>query len=103
MEALNLIDFEPSDPKDDFKCGNSMFSDILWDFNGCFDTQSSSISRRFKINFEHFEHKGEILDVAKWYMVYELLYKKFSTAKRNFDGLIRFIKFVDKHHLYGNL
>lgn len=36
------------------------------------------------------------MEVVKWYIHHQLIMNKFSTAKRNYDGVTLFIKFVDK-------
>lgn len=33
-----LFDYDPSKPEIDFRCGNSKFSDMEWDFNGYVDS-----------------------------------------------------------------
>src|SRR5690625_1606799 len=79
----------------DFRCGNSKFSDIEWDFNGYVDSSYLS-GARLKIIFDKFAHKPDILEVVKWYVHHQLIMNKFSTAKRNYDGITLFIKFVDE-------
>ncbi|WP_241963089.1 site-specific integrase [Staphylococcus simulans] len=91
---LALFDYDPSKPKIDFRCGNSKFSDMEWDFNGYVDLSYLS-GARLKVRFDKFAHKPEILEVVKWYVHHQLIMNKFSTAKRNYDGITLFIKFVD--------
>src|SRR5699024_8232138 len=43
-----------------------------------------------------FAHKPDILEVVKWYVHHQLIINKFSTAKRNYDGITMFIKLVDE-------
>lgn len=93
---LSLFDYNPNEPNVDFRCGNSKFSDNIWDFNGIVDVSDKSKSRSV-INFEQFTHKPRILKVVKLYVVDKINLNKFSTAKRNYEGLIRFIKFIDKY------
>lgn len=90
-----LFDYNPSKPEIDFRCGNSKFSDMEWDFNGYIDSPYLS-GARLKIRFDKFAHKPEILAVVKWYVHHQLTVNKFSTAKRNYDGITLFIKFVDE-------
>lgn len=90
-----LFDYDPSKPKIDFRCGNSKFSDMEWDFNGYVDSSYLS-GARLKIRFNKFAHKPDILEVVKWYVHHQLIINKFSTAKRNYDGITMFIKFVDE-------
>src|SRR5690625_1706701 len=66
-----------------------------WDFNGYVDSSYLS-GARLKIRFNKFEHKPDILEVVKWYVHHQLIINKFSTAKRNYDGITMFIKFVDE-------
>lgn len=35
---FTLFDYDPSKPKINFRCGNSKFSDMVWDFNGYVDS-----------------------------------------------------------------
>ena len=90
-----LFDYDPSKPEIDFRCGNSKFSDMEWDFNGYVDSSYLS-GARLKIRFDKFAHKPDILEVVKWYVHHQLIMNKFSTAKRNYDGITLFIKFVDE-------
>lgn len=82
------------DNNQDFKCGNSMFTDIEWDFND-YSNPNNKKSRRFVINFEVFKNKPKILNVVKWFTISQLNENKLSTVKRNFDGLIRLGKFLN--------
>src|SRR5690625_203622 len=72
-----------------------MFSDNVWDFNGYVDVNHLS-GARLMINFEAFSHKPRMLYTAKQFVSNELLSYKFSTAKRNYEGLVRFVKYVDE-------
>jgi len=92
---LVLFDYDPSKPKMDFRCGNSRFSAKEWDFNGYVDSSYLS-GARLKIKFNQFAHKPALLEVVKWYVHHQLTINKFSTAKRNYDGITQFIKFIDK-------
>lgn len=96
QSTVRIIDYDPSNPKVDFKCGNSMFSEIEWDFNGCVDIPHLS-GARLMVKFQAFEHKPKMLEVVKLYMVYELSTGKIMTAKRNYDGIVKFIKYVDDY------
>lgn len=96
MSQLPLFDFNPSQPHIDFRCGNSKFSDLEWDFNGYFDLPYLS-EARLKIKFHKFAHKPKILKVVKWYVHHQLIIGKLTTAKRNYDGITLFIKFVDEY------
>lgn len=96
MAINKLVDYSPSNQQEDFKCGNSNFSDIVWDFNGLVDSPHLR-GARLMIKFNAFEDKPYLLQVVKLYMVSELLKGKFSTAKRNYDGIVRFIKYVNEH------
>lgn len=90
-----LFDYDPSKLEMDFRCGNSKFSDIEWDFNGYVDSSYLS-GARLKVRFDKFAHKPDILEVVKWYVHHQLVMNKFSTAKRNYNGITLFIKFVDE-------
>lgn len=90
-----LFNYDPSKPEVDFRCGKNKFSDLEWDFNGYVDSPYLS-GARLKIRFDKFTHKPKILEVVKWYVYHQLVMNKFSTVKRNYDGIIQFIKFVDE-------
>lgn len=90
-----LFDYDPSKLEMGFRCGNSKFSDKEWDFNGYVDSSYLS-GAKLKIRFDKLAHKPDILEVVKWYVLHQLLMNKFSTAKRNYDGITLFIKFVDE-------
>lgn len=90
-----LFNYDPSNPEIDFRCGKNKYSDLEWDFNGYVDLPYLS-GARLKIRFDKFTHKPKILEVVKWYVYHQLVMNKFSTAKRNYDGIIQFIKFVDE-------
>lgn len=94
--ASNLLDYNPSEPNVDFRCGQSMFSDMEWDFNGYLNTEYLSKSR-LKMKFHFVKHKPHIANVIKLFMVHELITGKFPTAKRSLDGTVRFVKFVDEY------
>jgi len=94
-QQITLFDYDPSKPETDFRCGNSKFSDIEWDFNGFVDSPYLK-GAELKIKFDKFLHKPFVLKTVKWYIHHQLVMKKFSTAKRNFDGISLFIKFVDE-------
>src|SRR5699024_1401721 len=70
--------------------------DIVWDFNGFIVSKHLS-GARLRIDFSIFKHKPRIMNVIKWYMLNQLILNKFSTAKRNYDGIKRFIKFIDEY------
>lgn len=93
---LALFDYNPSKPDIDFRCGNSKFSDMEWDFNGYVDSPHLS-GARLKVRFHVFAHKPDLLKVVKWYVHHQLTINKFSTAKRNYDGITMFMKFVDEY------
>src|SRR5690625_1469698 len=79
----------------DFRCGNSKFSDIEWDFNGYVDSSYFS-GAILKIRVNKFAHKIDISEVVKWYVRHQLVMNIISTAIRNYDGITLFIKFDDE-------
>ena len=95
-KQFELFDYDPSKSDRDFRCGKNVFSDIEWDFNGYIDSPYLN-GARLKIRFNKFAHKPELLEVVKWYVYHQLIINKFSTAKRNYDGITMFIKFVDDY------
>lgn len=96
MAINKLVDYDPSNQQEDFRCGNSNFSEMIWDFNGLIDAPHLR-GARLMIKFNAFEKKQKLLRVVKLYIVHELNSGKFSTAKRNYDGVVRFIKYVNHH------
>ncbi|WP_230199711.1 MULTISPECIES: tyrosine-type recombinase/integrase [Bacillaceae] len=95
-KGLPLFGYDPSNPKKDFHCGNSMFSDMEWDFNGYVDKKHLS-GARLKIKFYAFEHKPEMLEVVKWFMHHEMTTGDILTAKRSMDGIVKYIKFINEY------
>ncbi|RRJ62976.1 site-specific integrase [Paenibacillus oralis] len=93
---LQLFDYNPLIPQSDFRCGNSKFSDNVWDFNGFINVEHLS-GKRLMIDFEFVVDKPKMLEVIKWFMHHELTTGKFSTAKRNLDGVVRFSKFIKEY------
>lgn len=93
-KAKLAVEYDELNPSTNFRCGNNMFSDLEWDFNGVVDAGTLS-GRRLVLSFDRFKHKPELLEVIKWFAVDQLINNRFTTVKRNFDGLIMFIKFVD--------
>jgi len=43
--ARIMFDYNPETPEIDFRCGKSMFSDVVWDFNGFVDSKHLSGAR----------------------------------------------------------
>jgi hypothetical protein len=91
--AIKLLDYNPSEPEVDFRCGHSMFSDMEWDFNGFINIEHLSGS---KLKFHFVKHVPRITEVIKWFMVHELSTGKFTTVKRSLDGIVRLVKFIDE-------
>ena len=93
---FTLFDYNPSKPEIDFRCGNSKFSDMEWDFNGYVDSPHLS-GAELKVRFDNFVHKPNLLKTVKLYVHHQLIINKFSTAKRNYNGLSLFINFIDDY------
>lgn len=93
---FTLFDYNPSKPEIDFRCGNSKFSDMEWDFNGYVDSPHLS-GAELKVRFDNFVHKPNLLKTVKLYVHHQLIINKFSTAKRNYIGLSLFINFIDDY------
>ncbi|MEK4503964.1 tyrosine-type recombinase/integrase [Bacillus sp. FSL R12-0069] len=80
----NLIDYNPSDLRCDFRCGNNMFSDDVWDFKGIVEAPHWN-DAKFKLNFEVFPSPS-IRETVKWYLASELLMNAFSSVRRKLDA-----------------
>ncbi|MDV2581590.1 site-specific integrase [Alkalibacillus haloalkaliphilus] len=93
------FDHNPSEPSENFRCGNSQFNDSEWDFQGYVDKPYLSGSRLI-MKFYTFDDKPKIVEVVKWYMFHKLTTSEFSTAKRNLDGLYRFYKYIQSRYPY---
>lgn len=91
-----IIEYKPEYQRTfvDFKCGNNRFSDNEWNFNGLLDDYKHLSGAKLMLKFHDWEVKPELLTVVKWYMVSVLLSSKWSTAKRLYDGLKRFLKYT---------
>src|SRR5690625_741190 len=67
-----------------------------WDFNGYVDSPHLS-GAELKVRFDNFVHKPNLLKTVKLYVHHQLIINKFSTAKRNYNGLSLFINFIDDY------
>lgn len=93
---LQLFDYNPAkDEFVDFRCGNSKFSDEIWDFTGYVDLAGNSEGFA-KIKFGFASHKPRMQEVIKWFAHHEMITGKIATAKRSIDGMSRFVKYVDE-------
>ena len=88
-----LVDYNPSEIKSNFRCGNNMFSDDVWDFKG-FVKAPHWNDGKFKLDFRGFTHLS-IKETVKRYMVTELQMNTYNSARRKLDAFSIFRKFLD--------
>ncbi|QHA30307.1 site-specific integrase [Bacillus paranthracis] len=109
--ASKLVNYDTSNLQHDFRCGNNMFSDNVWDFKGIIDVPHWN-DAQYQLDFEVFS-SPIIRETVKLYIVTELQMNAFSSVKRKlyaFKMLRNYLKitpemtsFADftKHSLRG--
>lgn len=99
-----LVEYTPNQKEQDFRCGNSLFSDGIWDFKGYVDNVHWA-DNRFKLNFNKFNQWQAIQHTIKQYIVSELLMVTFSSVKRKYDALHPLVGFLNQNisiQLFGD-
>lgn len=98
MYVNRYIDYNPeyTDIKNlDFIVGSSKFSDDVWDFSNA--KRDGKPNCRYIIKFTHIE-KTQIKFTTKLIVLNWCLYLKILSVKRKFDGLTKFIKFLESYY-----
>lgn len=89
-----IVDYSPSDTNADYRCGNSKFSDDIWDFKGFIDAPHWH-DAKFRIDFTDFAQWESIKITIKKYISSELLAVGFNSVKRkrsSFKQLVDYLK-----------
>lgn len=94
--ALKLVEYSPSQANQDFRCGNSMFSDDIWNFKGFVNAPHWN-DAKFCINFTPFDEWLSIKETIKRYVVTELLMVTFNSVKRKVAALKQLLDFLRIH------
>jgi integrase len=93
-DTLKIVDYSPSKPVEDTRCGNSTFPDDIWDFKGFIHAPHWN-DAKFRIDFTPFKEWERIKFTIKQYILSELLMVEFNSVKRKhsaFKQLIDFLK-----------
>ncbi|MCU6791903.1 site-specific integrase [Paenibacillus sp. WQ 127069] len=96
MEQGNrlLTEYDPSlKDKDDFRCGNSMFSEDVWDYKGFVDAPHWN-DAKFKLNFKDLDQWTSIKLTVKQYIAAEILSVGFNSVKRKLAAFNQLRKFL---------
>ena len=94
-DVAHYIQYNPGlENHTDFTVGKSLYSDNLWDFNGLLTDNKYLNGARLMIKFDEWSSKPKLLDTVKQYMISVLLTNKFNTAKRMYDGINSFLRYL---------
>lgn len=99
QELFKYIDYTPShyeDSNDEFRVGNSMFKDELWDFKNLIPGSATWPENKCWLKFDKFKSTS-IKNTIKWFMVTELIANGFTTVKRKLAALHTFDKFIQQN------
>ncbi|MGW5952469.1 tyrosine-type recombinase/integrase [Bacillus mycoides] len=94
-----FIEYSPSHYTNsvrDFKCGNSVFSDDIWDFKGLIPGGEIWHDAKCRLDFTVFL-SASIRETVKWYILSELLSVKFNSVKSKLAAFKTFRKYLEKH------
>lgn len=102
MNALKLeklMDYQPGyiENQVNFRIGNGYFEDMLWDFNGFDDVRKNVAKARNQFDFSTIKHT-QIALVFKQFLVTDMIANEVSTAKRDYDGLRYFYRFLESNY-----
>ena|GEM_PF-262716 len=93
-----LIEYNPTKQSEertlDFRCGNSRFTDDVWDFKG-FVKAPQWNDAKFKLDFTSFSKWESIKTTLKWYIASELNGNGFNTVRRKLDAFSHLRVFID--------
>lgn len=79
----------------DFRCGNSVFSDAVWDFYGRVDNPHWGRSQ-FQLSFRDWEHRPWMQQAIKHYIASELMQgNQLSSVARKLQGFVRLRMFLE--------
>lgn len=95
-DVAQFVDFEPSNVrkgKRNFKVGNSIFLDDVWDFKGLTSGAQIHHDAKYRLNFTVFPSPS-IKETVKWYAVSDLKANSLQTVRRKLAGLSLFRGFL---------
>jgi len=98
--TLSIVDLVPEFIESeavDFRVGNNVFSDDVWDFQGFHVDPGAGTGGMFQIRFAPIK-QPLIKSIIKQFLVYDLMQNGMSTAKRNYDGFKRFYYFLEEQY-----
>jgi hypothetical protein len=93
---LQLVDYEPSKLIEETRCGNSKFSDDIWDFKG-FVNAPHWHDAKFRINFISFNQWKPIKVTIKKYILSELLMNGFNSVVRKYSAFKQLKDFLHEN------
>ena len=93
--ARPLVERAPGNERGqaDFRVGNSMFSDDVWDFKGFVDKPHWN-DAKFKLDFTHYLEWDSVKKTIKQYIASEVLANTLTTARRKLDAFVQVRKFL---------
>lgn len=95
-KEMPIVDDTPSKPEIEWRCGNSKFTDDIWDFKG-FIYAPHWNDAKFRIDFTLFNDWPSIKDTVKRYIMSELKMIVYNSVKRKYAAFSQFRKFLRKY------
>lgn len=98
-ELFKYVDYIPSHYEDsnyEFRVGNSIFKDDLWDFKNLIPSSETWPVNKCWLKFDRFQATS-IKNTIKWFMVTDLLGNGFTTVKRKLAALYTFNKYLQQN------
>jgi integrase len=94
--TLPIVEYSPLIPEIDYRCGNSKFSNDIWNFKGFVDAPHWN-EAKFFFNFTQFEKWKSIKVTVKKYIYSELLINGFNSVKRKLLAFKQLIDFLNEN------
>ncbi|WP_077215212.1 tyrosine-type recombinase/integrase [Bacillus dakarensis] len=80
---IPIVDYDPSKPETEWRCGNSKFTEDIWDFKGLVDAPHWN-DAKFRIDFNSFNEWQSVKVTVKRYILSELIMIVFNSVKRKY-------------------
>lgn len=93
LKDKKITEFNPMETNEDYRCGNSLFSDDVWDFKGFINAPHWN-NAKFQFDFTSFNQWDTIKNTIKLYIASELLSVGFNSVKRKNAALVQLRKFL---------
>lgn len=99
IKDIPIVNDSPTQPETEWRCGNSKFTDDIWDFKGFIDAPHWN-DARFRIDFTPFNEWQSIKVTVKRYILSELKMVVFNSAKRKYGSFSQLRNFLrDNPHI----